>query len=273
MSCTTAIKNHARNCVKGKKQYVWLARYPTTEHALVEGVGPYDSDIDPTIGIIHANAIMKRISSSGDAVPLFVYTDPFLRCTHTGDIIVKGLGKGNEKIHRIEEGLTEWQVASLLVDEHSNKTCPRTPEHLQQLFPKNIDLSYESVNPLMPDGTTRDQVPKGSTIFPETETDLFERCSTSITRILDGLKNNENVCIVSHAPCNIAMASFLDGNTDRIWKWSLGGLTRFSRTFENDGAPEQWNLDFYDCTEHMPRDSSKEAWSMPSFNHSKITNP
>lgn len=121
---------------------------------------------------------------------------------------------------------------------------------------------------MIPDGTPRDQVPKGSTLFPENETDLFERCETSVTRILNDLKNHENVCIVSHAPCNQAMALFLDGNAERIGKWSLGGLTRFSRTVESNGVLGRWNLDFYSSTEHMPedyKDGMKGAWSLPSF--------
>jgi len=253
-----------------KKQYIWLVRYGLTEHTLVENVGPYDSDIDPTIGITHATAIMQRISSSGDAVPQYVYSDPFLRTTHTGNIIVKGLDKKDEKVHRIEEGLTEWQVPSLLVEADSgNKTDPRTPEQLQELFPENIDLSYNHVNPLLPDNTSRSEAPKRSTLFPESENELFERCATSVTRILDDLKGHENVCIVSHAPCNQAMALFLDGNADRIGKWSLGGLTRFSRFVDTGGVIGEWDLDFYSCTDHMPgeyKDGVKGAWSLPSFN-------
>jgi len=254
---------------EGKKQYIWLVRYGLTEYTLVEGVGPYDSDIDPTIGVAHANAIANCISTtSEDSVPTLVYTDPFMRCTHTGNIIAKVLGKENGKIHRIEEGLTEWQVPSLLVDADSNKTNPRTSEQLQELFPGTIDLSYNSVNPLVPDHTRREDVAKGSTLFPETESDLFERCAATITRVLDNLENYENICIVSHAPCNQAIALFLAGSAECIGKWSLGGITRFSRDVEKNGTVGRWHLDFYSMTKHMTgeyKDGVKGAWSLPSF--------
>lgn len=253
---------------EGKRQYIWLVRYGLTEHTLVEGVGPYDSDIDPSIGITHANAIANYISTSEDSVPCLVYSDPFLRCTHTANIIAKALGSEDNKIHRIEEGLTEWQVPSLLVDPNSNKTDPRTPKQLQELFPDTINLSYISVNPLIPDNTAREDVAKGSTLYPETEDDLFERCATTVTRILDNLENNENICIVSHAPCNQAMALFLAGSADCVGKWSLGGITRFSRDVEKNGSAGQWKLDLYSMSNHMPgeyKDGVKGAWSLPSF--------
>jgi len=154
-------------------QYIWLVRYGLTQYALVENVGPFDSDIDPTTGITHAKAIANYISTSSEgSVPALIYTDPFLRTTHTGNIIAKALGTGNGKIHRIEEGLTEWQVPSLLVDEDSKKTNPRTPKQLQELFPDTIDLSYNSINPQLPDDTPREKMAKGSVLFPETEDDF-----------------------------------------------------------------------------------------------------
>lgn len=250
------------------KQFVWLVRYGLTEHALVEGVGPYDSDIDPTTGIVHAKAIASRIASSGDAVPDIVYSDRFLRTTHTADIIAKAV----DKKHRIEEGVTEWLVPSLLVDPEGKKTNPRTPEQLHAIFPEKIDLSYHSVNPVVPDGTPRDQAPKGAPLFIETEADLFVRAATSVTRILDDLKQNENVCIVSHAPTDQAMALFLEGKTDpkesSFGYWSLGGLTRFSRTVGSNGECGKWELDFYSSTDHMPgeyKDGVIRRWSLPSF--------
>lgn len=255
------------------RQYVWLVRYGLTEHALVEGVGPYDSDIDPTVGLTHAKAIAERISASLAAVPDVVYSDPFLRCAHTAAIIVKSIYKNGEKKHRIEEGITEWLVPSLLVDLDGEKTDPRSTEELYEIFPENMDLSYCSVNPVVLDGTPRDKAPVGAPLFIETESDLFLRCATSVGRILNDLKENQNVCIVSHAPCNQAMALFLEGKKDpkesSFGPWSLGGLTRFSRTVEN-GVCGKWDVDFYSNTDHMPgeyKEGLKGQWSLPSFVH------
>jgi len=163
-----------------------------------------------------------------------------------------------------------------LVDSRNgDKTDPRTPEQLQKLFPENIDLSYKAVNPVVPDGTPREKAPKGGPLFIESEQDLFLRCATSVTRILDNLtkQDNPNICIVSHAPCNQAMALFLEGKTDpkesSLGPWSLGGLTLFSRTIDADaGSSSAWKLEFYSNTDHMPgdyREGKKGAWSLPSF--------
>jgi len=262
-----------------KQQHVWLVRYGLTEHKLVEGVGPYDSDIDPTVGMEHANAIAARIASSGAAAPDMVYSDPFHRTTHTADVIVKAIIKGSEKaddakIHRIEEGVTEWLVPSLLVDPNGKKTDPRTTAQLVEMFPANIDPDYKAANPVVPDDTPRDDAPPGAPLFVETEKDLFVRCATSVAKILDlHQEGSENLCIVSHAPCNQAMALALEGKTDpkdsKFGTWSLGGLTLFSRSVSTEGEKYgQWKCEFYSSTDHMPgeyKEGTTGAWSLPSF--------
>ena len=124
MAATTAKSKQQRQCV-------WLVRYGLTEHALVEDVGPYDSDIDPAVGILHAKSIAERIakghgSNSDDTIPKFVYADPFMRTTHTGKIIADELLKkttSNKQLQllRSEEGLYEWLIPSLLVEKSTGK--------------------------------------------------------------------------------------------------------------------------------------------------------
>jgi len=208
-----------------------------------------------------------------------VYSDPFLRCTHTAEVVTTAVVKheghsADAKIHRIEEGVTEWLVPSLLVDPKGNKTDPRTAEELQKMFPKNIDLEYKYVNPVVPDETKRGDEPKGAPLFPEMEKDLFLRCATSVTKMLEShQEKSENLCIVSHAPCNQGMALFFEGKTDpkdsQFGMWSLGGLTLFSRTVGTGGEKYgPWQLEFYSNTEHMPGDyhaGKLGAWSLPSF--------
>lgn len=252
-----------------KRQYIWLVRYGLTERALVENVGPYDSDIDPNVGMTHARAIADRIAMNAAARPSVVYSDPFLRCTHTADVIVKALVDQPAKIHRIEEGITEWLVPSLLVDPAGNKTDPRSVNELQALFPENIDLNYRSVNPVVKDGTPRESAPQGAPLFIESQADLYARCATTVSRILETI-NEDNIVIVSHAPCLQMMALKLEGYTDpsesKLGYWSLGGLTRFSRRCDAGDGP--WQLDFYSDTCHMPgdyQDGIKGRWSLPSF--------
>jgi broad specificity phosphatase PhoE len=245
------------------KQYVWLVRYGLTEHQLIENHGPYDSDIHPTAGVEHARAIATAIATTAEeeAKPSFVYSDPFLRCTHTASIIAQNV----KCAHRIEEGVTEWLVPSLLVDQkNGEQTHPRGVEELQKLF-STIDASYKSVNPVY----EGDNPPKGSPHFVETEQALYDRVSLTLDRLFKNhMQQNESICIVSHAPCLQGMALTLEGKKDpclsSFGPWSLGGITRFSR---ESGATE-WTCDFYSSTQHMPgeyKDGIKGAWSLPSF--------
>jgi broad specificity phosphatase PhoE len=68
--------------------------------------------LDSEEGMHHAKAIAKRISSDIDA-PQIVYSSPFARCVHTAHLIALDLQRSSV---RIEDGLTEWQIPSLLVD-------------------------------------------------------------------------------------------------------------------------------------------------------------
>ena len=133
-----------------KEQHVWLIRYGKTAPGLIENVGNYDSDLHSD-GVVHAKAIAQHIAASGN-VPDHVFADPFLRCTHTADTIVSQINRLTNKTLKvkIEEGLTEWQVPSLLVDPEGMKTDPRTLEELVDIF-DNLDELYESVTPQGPD--------------------------------------------------------------------------------------------------------------------------
>ena len=119
---------------KPTKQTIWFVRYGLTEHPLVEDLGPYDSDIDPSEGIDHAMSIAKRVAVGlNESIPSVVYASPFLRTAHTGYIVANELSKTNTNVElRLEEGLWEWLIPSLLVTKVDGiKTHPRPLDMLQ----------------------------------------------------------------------------------------------------------------------------------------------
>ncbi|CAB9518163.1 expressed unknown protein [Seminavis robusta] len=251
------IQNTSNGSDGEERQYVWLVRYGLTEYPLVESVGPFDSDIDPTVGIEHANSIATRMTQSGASAPAVVYASPFLRTVHTAHIIAQ---KANGAAVRIEEGLTEWQVPSLLVTPDGTHTHPQTAATHVTKFPL-VDATYQSVNAASSTGA------EGSPHFPETEENLVVRCAATLDKLLgDTTSENQNMAIVSHAPCNIALALHLEGSSLKESKrepWPLGGLTLFSRPMQ--GGP--WRLEFYGCSDHMPGEykAGLKRWTLPSL--------
>ena len=151
---------------------------------------------------------------------------------------------------RIEGGLTEWQIPSLLVDKSGVKTYPKQREELARDY-GTIDLSYDSVNPPLPDDAQTG--PDGAPRFEESEQALLYRCSVTLERIID-LTNGDSFVLVSHAPCDQALALHLEGkgpSDSKLGPWPLGGVTKFSRTVERDEKYGDWELDFYGCTDHL----------------------
>ena len=255
-----------RQQTEGGHQYIWLIRYGRTDPPLLENIGNYDSDLHDE-GVSHAEAVAGRLasghgesSSPGDSVPKIIYSDPFLRCMRTADVIVNTLndiascsrshcGQSKLKI-RIESGTTEWQVPSLLVDKDGQRTHPRSMEELVKLFPDTIDRDYRSVNPEGPDRTASneegdDEQANGDTSsiypprFPETEEQLHRRCQCTIRRILADVGDTDSFAIVGHAPCVQSMALALMGGgkpeeIPELGPWSLGGMTLFSRPIGAD---------------------------------------
>ena len=276
-------------------QYIWLVRYGKTFPSLVENVGNYDSDLHHPEGFQHAKAIANRLccdnqNSNNDTniIPKHVYSDPFLRCMRTADIIVSKINeqvycKGDESIKlKVEEGMTEWQVPSLLVDQDGNRTSPRSTEELQKEFPHNVDSSYKSLNPHGPDrteGVVDDRQEEEGDVapqFPETEQQLYERCQTTIRKILGDVGAQDSIAIVSHAPCcqSTALALLLEGTSTKssssetkLGPWSLGGITLFSRPVGSGDT--KWTLRSYSDTSHMPdgeyKDGKLGQWSLPRF--------
>jgi broad specificity phosphatase PhoE len=240
-----------------KKQSVWIIRYGLTEHPLVENLGPFDSDIHPVEGVEHAQCIAKRIAESQDS-PAIVYSSPFLRTAHTAHILATELSGTPVKL---EEGLWEWLTPSLLVEPNGVKTEPRSAAELAGMF-DTIDASYESVNPVAKDDSQI--VPEGSPHFIENEDALLMRCATTITRLLDAAQG-KSIAIVSHAPCDQAIAFHLEGaatvSESKLGPWPLGGITMFSRTL--DGG--QWTMEMYGDTKHMPGKYAPgiKEWSLP----------
>ncbi|VEU39409.1 unnamed protein product [Pseudo-nitzschia multistriata] len=326
-----------------QRQYVWFVRYGLTEHPLVEDLGPYDSDIDPMEGIDHAKNIAKRIAAgihnihetstaaasengieqeveNNESLPTVVYASPFLRTAHTGYIIANELqncvnendNKGTVEL-RVEEGLWEWLIPSLLVTKCDGiKTNPRPLEVLSDKLLEleqtdndanaaTIALNYNSVNPYDDSGD------EGMTCVPvrteasspqdaangdkpgqkhrprwiESESDLLKRCETTLEGLLSLHPGGNSFCIVSHAPCDQAMAFALEQGAatpeeSNLAPWPLGGITVFSRPVgrKDDGSDDsgdssngEWTMDLYGNTEHMPGDykAGLKEWSLPCF--------
>mmetsp|Transcript_30952 Transcript_30952/g.74418 ORF Transcript_30952/g.74418 Transcript_30952/m.74418 type:complete len:285 (-) Transcript_30952:57-911(-) len=261
------VESAATTMINEKEQHVWLIRYGKTAPGLIENVGNYDSDLHSD-GVAHAEAIAQHIAAGGN-LPDHVFADPFMRCTHTADTMVSHFNRLTNRGMKVkvEEGLTEWQVPSLLVDPEGMRTDPRTLDELVDIF-DNLDESYECVNPRGPDrGTETEEASSGSPRFPETEDQLHERCKTSIDKILEVI-DKDSVAIVSHAPCLQHLALALDGSqspgASALGAWSLGGITYFSRL----PGESKWTLRSYSSTSHMPgefRDGELGKWSLPSF--------
>ena len=155
---------------------------------------------------------------------------------------------------------------SLLVEPNGVKTEPKSPLELAVNF-DTIDTAYKSVNPVEPDNSTN--VPAGAPHFVETEENLIQRCELTISRLLDAV-NGENIAIVSHAPCDQAIALYLEGagsvaRIKALGPWPLGGITMFSRAISTDGTAGQWTMDMYGNTDHMPGKYKPgiKKWSLP----------
>lgn len=233
-------------------------------------------------GVVHAQTIAERVASAPvEDVPDVVFCSPFLRTARTGHVLALRLSETRERAVRlcVEEGLYEWLTPSLLVDPEGVRTLPRTVETLTRILDDDgatavIDTTYASGNPLSTDADAAD----GSPRFPETEETLLRRCARTLSHLLDGTANADdsarNVAIVSHAPCDQAMAYALEGATvpdeSSLEPWPLGGITMFSRTMlpaERDAPALQseWKLEFYGDTSHMPGEYRPgiKKWSLP----------
>ena len=126
---------------------------------------------------------------------------------------------------------------------------------------------------------TSSSVEAGCPQFPETEEQLHVRCRTTIHKLLKTIPKNESIIIVGHAPCVQSMAMALEGSTTpketQLGPWSLGGMTLFSRTINNDDK-SKWTLEFYSDTSHMPgeyKHGKLGQWSLPSWTTNVISNP
>eukprot|EP00591_Stephanopyxis_turris_P003652 CAMPEP_0195524008 /NCGR_PEP_ID=MMETSP0794_2-20130614/23602_1 /TAXON_ID=515487 /ORGANISM="Stephanopyxis turris, Strain CCMP 815" /LENGTH=233 /DNA_ID=CAMNT_0040654143 /DNA_START=169 /DNA_END=870 /DNA_ORIENTATION=+ len=232
-------------------------------------------DIEPTEGVDHAEKVAEQIACSNGAVPTIVFASPFLRTTHTADIIARRL----KARVCIEEGLTEWLTPSLVMEKSSGtQTFPSSVEQLAETF-KTIDVSYKSLNPVVTgDNANSDGV---APRFPESLEALLLRAQTTVSQLVEYSSNdNANIVIVSHAPCIQAIAYALEGviSTDesKLTPWPLGGITMFSRDIvrnntDYDSTTTGWKMDMYGDTKHMPgkyKDGFKE-WSLPCFEKTK----
>ncbi len=257
--------------VESKKQTVWIVRYGLTKYPLIEHFGPFNSPLDPTVGIEHAQAIASRIRTDvlnfcPESEPVHVYSSPFTRTAQTAQIIASNLPC--EAKVRIEEGLTEWQQKSLLVEPNGIITYPNSKDELSADL-KDVDLNYESVNPQASCSPPKDDEPSEDSFVEESEEELFQRCSTTVDRILmERARDGESFVIVSHAPCDQSMAVYFEGktlSTSALSAWPLGGITRFSRVLYHDGSFGKWEMEMYGNTEHMPGEYQPglKAWSLP----------
>jgi phosphohistidine phosphatase SixA len=233
-------------------------------------IKPSPGDIDPTIGIDHAQRIAARIATM-EPPPSVVYTSPFLRTAHTAHHIAQACK--NIPV-RIEQGLYEWLVPSLLVTPDGQRTYPRSVPETAKLL-STIDTTYTSVNALVDnDNDTGVMHPpkKGAPHFPESESALLERSAVTLERLLKNLSLSSNssssIAIVSHAPVDQAMAFWMEGaastGTSTLKSWPLGGITCFSR--DSTDPSSKWTLEYYGETQHhMPDEyqSGLKHWSLP----------
>jgi broad specificity phosphatase PhoE len=254
-----------------KEQHLWLIRYGKTDPGLIENVGNYDSDLHQE-GIDHAKRIAQHIQASGAPAPAHIFSDPFMRCMRTADVLVHSLNSSvssskNSKLKlKVEQGMTEWQVPSLLVTPEGGRTTPRTLQELTKEF-DSVDETYTSLNPQGPDRETGEAV-IGTPSFPETEEELYARCRMTLHKMLHHVGDTDSIAIVSHAPCCQSTALALEGADSpaqiQLGPWSLGGVTHFSRPV----GSEKWTLRSYSGTSHMPGEykyGKLGQWSLPSF--------
>jgi broad specificity phosphatase PhoE len=145
---------------------------------------------------------------------------------------------------------------------------PKTVAELANMY-GTIDDTYESLNPVVSNGDVAD-VPEGSPKYEESEDALLKRCAKTVELLLqEHSANGDSFAIVSHAPCDQAVAIHLEGATSTaeslLGPWPLGGITKFSRILGVDGRHGEWTLEKYADTEHMPgkyKPGIKE-WSLP----------
>ena len=221
----------------------------------------------------HAKLIAEKIAcAASESIPEIVYCSPFLRTTHTASILAERLGKDTPSLC-VEEGLYEWLTPSLLVTPDGVRTKPRTVEQLQAIFPFTIDTTYQSYNPVLESITENTSGEDfTSPFFPESEETLLKRCATTLKGILNA-SQGKNIAIVSHAPCDQALAFAMETDASspsesKLVPWPLGGITMFSRELiETDPDHGVWKMEIYGDTCHMPgiyKCGIKE-WSLPCF--------
>jgi broad specificity phosphatase PhoE len=263
--------------VAERRQCVWIVRYGLTKFPLVEHLGPYNSPLDETEGLCHAEAIARALcqdvrQSTSTSSSVHVYSSPFTRTTQTAHIIASALSVDTKVL--VEEGLTEWQQASLLIDPSGTVTYPPTVQELVVEFP-TVDETYHSVNPQ--ESSCHPPAAANNGWVEETEQDLFERCTKTLEGILHREQEQQHTSfiIVSHAPCDQAMAVYFEGTTlndSTLRPWPLGGITKFSRVVTNnnndnngDVSLGSWEMEYYGTTDHMPGDykGGLKAWSLP----------
>ena len=248
-------------------QHIYFVRYGLTKYPLVEDLGPYDSPLHPIYGYEHGIAIARRLAGM-PAPPDVVYSSSLHRAVSTSQLIVHALGKTQNSI-RIEDGLIEWLTPSLTVEPDGTRLQPRTVRELVGMTFTEIDVQYQSVNPII--ATDSSDLYDGAPYFFESEDYLVnKRAKVTMERIIQH-SNGENICIVSHTPCAQAMALYLEGaaslGESKIGPWPLGGITMFVKDMTMDSG---WKLEMYADCSHMPGEykNGLKPWSLPCLTKS-----
>jgi broad specificity phosphatase PhoE len=248
-------------------QHIYFVRYGLTKYPLVENMGPYDSPLHPIYGYEQGIAIARRLAGM-PAPPDVVYSSSLHRAVSTSQLIVHALGKTHNSI-RIEDGLIEWLTPSLTVEPDGTRLQPRTVQELVDMTFTEIDVQYQSVNPII--ATDPSDLYYGAPYFFESEDYLVnKRAKVTMERIIQHA-NGENICIVSHTPCAQAMALYLEGaaslGESKIGPWPLGGITMFVKDTTMDSG---WKLEMYADCSHMPGEykNGLKPWSLPCLTKS-----
>lgn len=248
-------------------QHIYFVRYGLTKYPLVEDLGPYDSPLHPIYGYEHGIAIARRLAGM-PAPPDVVYSSSLHRAVSTSQLIVHALGTTQNSI-RIEDGLIEWLTPSLTVEPDGTRLQPRTVQELVDMTFTEIDVQYQSVNPII--AIDPSNFYDGAPHFFESEDYLVnKRAKVTMERIIQH-SNGENICIVSHTPCAQAMALYLEGaaslGESKIVPWPLGGITMFVKDMTMDSG---WKLEMYADCSHMPGEykNGLKPWSLPCLTKS-----
>jgi broad specificity phosphatase PhoE len=243
-----------------QQQRTYLVRYGLRACDLVPFVGPFDMGLHEE-GVLTAEELgaFLMIQQQQGGRPLSFFASPFRRSLTTAAIAASKLND-NEKMAKVnvEQGCSEWYSPSLVSPDNYIPPPQDSEDWYADLPQGMIDKSYASIFP----------VPT----FEESEEALITRCD-AVVRRLASLHYDKDIVLISHAPCLLAFALSLSGETPEkstIRPWVLGGVTSFVRRRANeddqgDDDRWEWDIELDQHVGHLTGDAAKgiQAWTLP----------